>query len=195
MLKDLFKKEDKKTASEDPQDLKSAILLSGAALSACAAALLFLGRFIFCVIGLAALLILTVTLISGRKAHQSRKDPAGDRRSRILFDEEEKEDTEELFSFASLEDIKDHSQFGLYAAETRIGSDRFLCDIVLEDADICPLQAKIIRRDMSYFLTDLSSGNSSYIENRKLKPETEYEIKSGQHIGFASREFLFTTGF
>lgn len=125
-------------------------------------------------------------------------------RKNVLFADNEyevysDEKDSNLFYYAALENInpnvKEKSKIGIYSDEVTIGSDRFLCDIFIEDDNLSPIQAKIERIDNSYWITDLSEKQNTYIENRSIKSKEKYEIKNNQLIGFGKSNYIFKIGF
>jgi len=70
----------------------------------------------------------------------------------------------------------------IYTDKATIGSDRFLCDIFIDDEDISAIHTEIKRINKAYFIRDLSSDNSTYLDNVRLEPQRDYEIKSGQTL-------------
>ena len=122
------------------------------------------------------------------------------RRKQMLFDviDDDNEDDKSIH-FAKLQSKKTYDgqmlQFGIYADNVTIGSDRFIADIFIEDDTISNLHAKIKRIDRSYFLEDYSIDNQSYIDNRRINSYTQYEIKNGQSITLGRLEFNFFIGF
>lgn len=118
----------------------------------------------------------------------------------MLFDviDDDNEDDKSIH-FAKLQSKKTYNgqmlQFGIYADNVTIGSDRFIADIFIEDDTISNLHAKIKRIDRSYFLEDYSIDNQSYIDNRRINSYTQYEIKNGQSITLGRLEFNFFIGF
>ena len=172
-----------------------AILTSAVSVISCILALLFLNRLFFYILSVVMIALLIKSLYDMRSSDIPKEKPAIER-TKMLFGEEKKEEngSDELFSFASLES-ETNGSYGLYSSETGIGSDRFLADIFIDDSSLSPVQARIFRESDSYWLTDLSARNDTYIENRKLKPGERYEIKNGQRIKLADKEFVFKIGY
>lgn len=195
MLRTIFKEQPNETEKTKQSDLRSALFLAGMALLIVIISTLFLNRFIAFLTAGAVLIILLKTLYDSCKSVPANSDGSDIERTRILFEEEKKDETDDLFSFAELEAVEGTERYGLYANETSIGSDRFLADICMDDDKISPIQAKILRIDNSYYLVDCSVMNNTFIENRKLVPEERYEIKNSQILGFADKEFRFKIGF
>ncbi|MCQ2516706.1 MAG: FHA domain-containing protein [Saccharofermentans sp.] len=77
----------------------------------------------------------------------------------------------------------------IYTNKATIGSDRFLCDIFIDDDNISAIHAEITQADKSYFIRDLSRDNSTFLDNVRLEPQKEYEIKSGQTLLVSRTEF------
>ncbi len=77
----------------------------------------------------------------------------------------------------------------IYTDKATIGSDRFLCDIFIDKNDISALHAEIKKNGKSYYIRDLSNDNSTYLDNVRLEPQKDYEIKSGQTLMCSRIEF------
>lgn len=77
----------------------------------------------------------------------------------------------------------------VYTDKAAIGSDRFLCDLFYPDKSISPIHAQIRKYDRAYYISDLSSDNSTYLNNVRLLPGREYEIKSDQKLICGNKEF------
>ena len=77
----------------------------------------------------------------------------------------------------------------VYTDKAAIGSDRFLCDLFYPDKSISPIHAQIRKNDRAYYISDLSSDNSTYLNNVRLIPGREYEIKSEQRLMCGNKEF------
>ena len=77
----------------------------------------------------------------------------------------------------------------IYTDKATIGSDRFLCDIFTPDKEISPIHAQIRKAGRNYYVSDLSSDNTTFLNNVRLEPMREYEIKSDQTLMCGKREF------
>lgn len=77
----------------------------------------------------------------------------------------------------------------IYTDKATIGSDRFLCDIFIDKKDISALHAEIKKTGKSYYIRDLSNDNSTFLDNVRLEPQKDYEIKSGQTLLVSRTEF------
>ena len=124
----------------------------------------------------------------------NKKSETSDIRTDILFG---KENDNLDFEYAILSSIsKINGKFirkSLISDIITIGSDCFLSDIVIDSSDISPLHACISIRDGIYLLKDLSISNTTFIENKKIIPDKEYEIKNGQILSFGNYDFEFKT--
>ncbi|MBO7449259.1 MAG: FHA domain-containing protein [Clostridiales bacterium] len=157
-------------------------------------AALFLNKIYAIILAVIFIGLIVKTFVEGHREDKGNLLPNElyKERTKILFDKDpDVIDEDNLFSFASLESNEDKSAYGLYAKETKIGSDRFLSDIYIDDKKISSLQAKLIREDNSFYIIDCSKNNNTYIENRTLIPNQRYEIKNGQLIGFGDKEYTF----
>ncbi|MBR1796958.1 MAG: FHA domain-containing protein [Clostridiales bacterium] len=77
----------------------------------------------------------------------------------------------------------------IYTDKAMLGSDRFLCDIYAPYKGISPIHAQIRKVGKIYYASDLSADNATFLDNVRLDPGTEYEIKSGQVIRCADTEY------
>lgn len=77
----------------------------------------------------------------------------------------------------------------IYTDKAAIGSDRFLCDVFYPDKSLSPIHAQIRKIGKTYYASDLSSDNSTYLNDIRLQPGREYEIKSDQTLMCGKREF------
>lgn len=77
----------------------------------------------------------------------------------------------------------------VYTDKAAIGSDRFLCDIYYSDKDMSAIHAQIKKIGSTYYVCDLSSDNSTFINNVRLASGQDYEIKTGQVLMCGTREF------
>ncbi len=77
----------------------------------------------------------------------------------------------------------------VYTDKAAIGSDRFLCDIYVPDKEMSAIHAQIKKIGNTYYVCDLSQDNSTFIDNVRLTPGQDYEIKTGQVLMCGIREF------
>lgn len=77
----------------------------------------------------------------------------------------------------------------VYTDKAAIGSDRFLCDIYVPDKEMSAIHAQIKKIGNTYYVCDLSSDNSTFINNVRLTPGQDYEIKTDQVLMCGKREF------
>lgn len=114
-----------------------------------------------------------------------------DTRRQMLFG---KENNGSLMMDAVILSFKDtktgeEEKKAIYTDKATIGSDRFLCDIFSSDKGISPVHAEIKRVNRTYYVTDLSSDNSTYLNNVRLLPGRDYEIKSEQTLTCGNKDF------
>ena len=155
---------------------------------------LFLDRICSVFLGIIFCGLLVKTLYDYKKDKEiTENNELRSERTKILFEKDPDlpDDDCNLFSFASIESEDDKKAYGIYANETIIGSDRFLSDIHIEDEEISALQAKIIKEDNSFYITDCSDRNNTYLENRTLEKDKLYEIKDGHELRFGNKVFQF----
>lgn len=63
-------------------------------------------------------------------------------------------------------------------------------DIVISNSSISSHHAKIYLEDNIVYLEDLESTNGTYIDNYKISPETQYELKDSQEIRFGDISYI-----
>ena len=80
-------------------------------------------------------------------------------------------------------------QRAVYTDSAAIGSDRFLCDIYIEDPKTSPVHALMRKSGRNYYVRDISSDNMTFLDNIRLDARREYEIKNGQSLICGETEF------
>ncbi|MCQ2481870.1 MAG: FHA domain-containing protein [Clostridia bacterium] len=127
------------------------------------------------------------------KKSNSKNEDKTNLRTEILFEDKESDIPD--FKYATISSIsKINGEFikkSLIADSVTIGSDCFLSDIVINSDEISPLHAKISINESGYTLTDLSKNNTTYLENKRIIPNKNYEIKNGELITFGKYDFEF----
>ena len=83
----------------------------------------------------------------------------------------------------------DYLNKAIYTDMTTIGSDCFLSDICIDSKSVSSIHMQITVKGGSYYATDKSSNNESYIENIRMIPYKEYEIKNGQVLRCGDFDF------
>ncbi len=73
-----------------------------------------------------------------------------------------------------------------------VGRDRFVCDLVLEELTISRRHARILRYGRNFFIEDLGSDNSTYVDGHKLKKFEEFLLEDHCRIQFGDRTFFFS---
>ena len=109
---------------------------------------------------------------------------------RMLFgDSDTASSIDALILTAADPDTGKEEKRAVYTDKAAIGSDRFLCDIYVPDKAISAIHAQIKKIGNIYYVCDLSSDNSTFIDNVRLTPEQDYEIKTDQVLRCGRREF------
>jgi pSer/pThr/pTyr-binding forkhead associated (FHA) protein len=72
-----------------------------------------------------------------------------------------------------------------------IGRLKGQADYISENTAIGRLHARIVHKEYGYCITDLSTRNGTYINGSRLDGCKEYDIKSGDRITLANREYTF----
>ncbi|MDE0152150.1 MAG: FHA domain-containing protein [Bdellovibrionales bacterium] len=65
------------------------------------------------------------------------------------------------------------------------------CDICVEDINISRQHFYITKKDSQYFITDLGSSNGTYVDDKLLKPNEPFLLKSGAVISVLEIEMYF----
>jgi len=64
-------------------------------------------------------------------------------------------------------------------------------DYTCANSAIGKVHAQIIKRDGLYFIKDMNSRNGTYLNNARIDPGKEYEIKNNDRITLANSEYTF----
>jgi len=64
-------------------------------------------------------------------------------------------------------------------------------DYACANSAIGKVHAQIIKRDGLYFIKDMNSRNGTYLNNTRIDPGKEYEIKNNDRITLANSEYTF----
>ena len=67
-------------------------------------------------------------------------------------------------------------------------------DYCLKNPAIGKLHAEIKKTSEGYFITDMNSRNSTFINGERLEPSQDYKLENDAHITFANEEFIFCEG-
>lgn len=111
-------------------------------------------------------------------------------RRRMLFGENDKKQTVDALILSSTDkETGKQIRKAVYTDKAAIGSDRFLCDIFIPEKDISSIHTQIKKIGGNYYVSDLSTDNTTFINNVRLTPEREYEIKTDQVLMCGSHEF------
>ncbi len=72
-----------------------------------------------------------------------------------------------------------------------IGRSVDLADMVIPAISVGRIHARIITRDDDFYLIDEDSKNGTFINNIKIDPKREYQLKNDDIITFANMEYTF----
>ena len=64
-------------------------------------------------------------------------------------------------------------------------------DLKMNDTVISKKHAKIVYRNNKYYISDLHSSNGTYLNDFRLEPHEEYELKNGNRITFGNLNYFF----
>ena len=67
-------------------------------------------------------------------------------------------------------------------AEVTIGKKKGEADIILEDASVSRLHARILKEDTKYYVEDLNSTNGTYKNGLRLQPYERRQLEEGDEI-------------
>lgn len=79
----------------------------------------------------------------------------------------------------------------LYKEEMHIGKEERRADACIPSDVVSRVHAKIVRRDGSYYITDLNSTNGTFLNGRRIAPEETLALEQGDMIAFATAEYIF----
>lgn len=74
--------------------------------------------------------------------------------------------------------------------EMLLGRDE-TADFRMSDSAVSKKHAKIIYRNQKYYICDLASSNGTFLNNFRLEPYEEYELKSGSRVTFGDLHYFF----
>ncbi len=70
-----------------------------------------------------------------------------------------------------------------------IGFQSGVCDKVIPDPTVSRIHARIEKRDGTFYLTDLSSRNGTFVDDRELGVQEEIPLQADMRIRFGAAEF------
>ena len=79
----------------------------------------------------------------------------------------------------------------LQRGRTILGRRRADCDVVISVVGVSRKHAAIDVVEGRGYVTDLSSTNGTYVEDKKMPPNATWEIRHGNRIRFGGIEFYF----
>lgn len=99
---------------------------------------------------------------------------------------------EEAREYASLRRLRTNEIILINTPVFRIGKEKKYSDYVVRDNDkVSRSHADIITRGHRFFIMDLNSTNSTFINDRRIPARQEVEILSGDRLKLADEEFEF----
>lgn len=75
-----------------------------------------------------------------------------------------------------------------------VGKTKGQADILLQDAAVSRIHARLEQRNGSCYVRDLNSKNGTYINGVRLRPQEEMEIKEGDSVIFANIRYFVSVG-
>ena len=131
----------------------------------------------------------TYKLIKDKPEITVAEDTDNSRRHMLFGDSEKATSIDALILTTADPSTGKEEKRAVYTDKAAIGSDRFLCDIFVPDKDMSAIHAQLKKIGSTYYVCDLSSDNSTFINNVRLAPGQDYEIKTGQVLMCGKREF------
>lgn len=155
-----------------------------------------------CFLTLAALITLVIWKIRNpnltveKKSKPDRKE-ISQARSEILFSDEKQilQDRLPFLTISSDSNCEIEINKAIYTEDASIGSDRFLSDICIMDDSISAVHCRITYDKGSYFITDVSRDGKTFVEDRRIIPNTPFEIKNGQKLTVGKCPLIVKIGF
>lgn len=106
-----------------------------------------------------------------------------------ILDNDEK--TTLLCGSAEIETIFDHKIYKILSDKSIIGRDN-MCDVKIANSVISKKHAEIVKEGLNYFIIDLGSTNSTYLNKKRLKPNSKYQLNNKDIIVFGNIKCKFT---
>lgn len=132
----------------------------------------------------------TVKVIEQKPEIEISKRTDSDKRQMLFGDNNTFSGGLDSLILTSIDPIsKAEEKKAIYTDKASIGSDRFLCDIYSPDKEISPIHAQITKSGRTYYVRDVSSDNTTFLDNIRLEAGQDYEIKSGQTLMCGKREY------
>ncbi|MCR5592909.1 MAG: FHA domain-containing protein [Saccharofermentans sp.] len=145
---------------------------------------------IFAVIGSVYFMIKTKKIINSKPAIEIPQNDDSNKKEMLFNDEYSSTGGLDAVILTNIDpDTHEEEKLSIYTDTAAIGSDRFLCDIFTPDKEISPVHAQIKKENRSYYVTDVSIDNTTFLDNVRLESGHDYEIKNGQTLMCGRREF------
>ncbi|MEY8369073.1 FHA domain-containing protein [Anaerovoracaceae bacterium 42-11] len=97
----------------------------------------------------------------------------------------------QALKYPSLTRIETGEVYDIDKPVYRIGKNTQCSIRLTENVAVSRLHAELLVKNGTCYIRDLGSKNGTFVEDFKIPPETEMEIKDGQTLKFANEEFLF----
>lgn len=78
----------------------------------------------------------------------------------------------------------------LNAENLLLGFQSGICDKVIPDPTVSRIHARIVWHDKLFYLTDLSSRNGTFVDDRQLNVHEEIPLQAGMHIRFGGAAYI-----
>ena len=85
---------------------------------------------------------------------------------------------------------KNEERIDIDADAFRIGHGQVGYDVT-DNTAVSRKHADILTRDGHFFIIDLGSTNGTFIDDRRITPDTEMELYSGTRVRFANEDYMF----
>lgn len=112
----------------------------------------------------------------------------------LLHDEKETEPSGSSFVSRLVPEEKEHhaglSIIDLDRDTLLLGYQQGVCDKVIPDPTVSRIHARITRQNGIFYLSDLSSRNGTFVNEKPLELSEKIPLKAGMHIRFGGAGFL-----
>lgn len=84
------------------------------------------------------------------------------------------------------------NKFELVCPVTVFGRSNDKSDYVIQNSAMSGMHATVLKENESYFILDNNSSNGTWLNDKRLKPNTKIKLNSNDKICFANENMIFT---